>query len=161
MNRGVLDTSVIIKSIFKPPKSLSGEIYKRELETHNKCRNIIKKMEEEDMDVYIPRICVVETAAVTKRLVDKNFAVKISKGVLDSYEVVDEAFLFDSAWAIAAETGCPGFDSYFIALAKIKNAILFTDDKGMSFHAKRVGVDSVLIRETNSKEIENKLKINR
>jgi len=88
----------------------------------------------------------------------KNFAVKISKGVLDSYEVVDEAFLFDSAWAIAAETGCSGFDSYFIALAKIKNAMLFTDDKGMSFHAKKVEVDSVLIREINSKEIENKLK---
>ena len=158
MSRGVLDTSVIVKSIFKPPKSLSDEIYKRELETHDKCRDLIKKIEEGDMDIYVPKICVVETAAVMKRLADKNFAVKISKGVLDSYEVVDEVFLFDSAWTIAVETGCSGFDSYFIALAKIKNAILFTDDKGMSFHAKRVEVDSVLIRETNSKEIENKLK---
>ncbi len=31
MDRGVLDTSVIVKSIFKPPKTLSSEIYKREL----------------------------------------------------------------------------------------------------------------------------------
>jgi len=68
MSRGVLDTSVIVKSIFKPPKSLSDEIYKRELETHDKCRALIKKIEEGDMDVYVPKICVVETAAAAKRL---------------------------------------------------------------------------------------------
>ena len=78
--------------------------------------------------------------------------------VLDSYEVVDEAILFDSAWAIATDTGCSGFDSYFIALAKIKNAVLLTDDGKMHFHAEEVGVDSVLIREIDFKGIENKLK---
>ncbi len=72
MNRGILDTSVIVKSIFKPPKSLSSEIY-------------------------------------------------------------------------------------FIALAKRKDAVLFTDDGRMHFHAKEVGVDSVLIREIDLKGIENLL----
>lgn len=47
---------------------------------------------------------------------------------------------------------------YFIALAKIKYAILLTDDGGMHFHAKTVGVESVLIREIDLKGIENKLK---
>ncbi|MGB2843009.1 MAG: type II toxin-antitoxin system VapC family toxin [Halobacteriota archaeon] len=158
MDRGVLDTSVIVKSIFKPSKSLSRENYKRELETHEKCRAIIKKLEERDVDVYIPKICVVETAAVVKRLADRDFAIKISTGVLDSYEVVGEDILFDSAWAIAMDTGCSGFDSYFIALAKIKNAILLTDDGRMHFHAKEVGVDSFLIREIDLKGIENMLK---
>jgi len=73
MNRSVLDTSVIVKSIFKPPKSLSSK-------------------------------------------------------------------------------------NYFIALAKIKNAVLLTDDGKMHFHAEEVGVDSVLIREIDFKGIENKLK---
>ena len=88
------------------------------------------------MDVFIPRVCVIETGAVAKRLSNRDFAEKISKGVLDYYEVVDEAILFDSAWAIALtlNTGCPGFDSYFIAVTKIKNAVLFTDDEGMHFH---------------------------
>jgi len=63
MDSGVLDTTVIIKSIFKPPKSLSSERYKEELETHNKCRAVIKKLEERDVDVYIPKVCIVETAA--------------------------------------------------------------------------------------------------
>ena len=111
MDRGVLDTSVIVKSIFKPPKALSRENYKRESETHEKCRVVIEKLEEMEIGIYIPKVCVVETAAVVKRLADKNFAIKISKGVLDSYEIVDEAILFDPAWAIAMDTGCSGFDS--------------------------------------------------
>ena len=151
MDRSVLDTSVIIKSIFKPPKSLSSKIYKRELETHEKCRTIIRMLEESGVDVYVPRVCVVETAAVVRRLADKKFAMKISEGVLYSYEVLDETFLFDSAWRIAMNTGCSGFDSYFIALAGINNSVLFTDDKGMHFHATEVDVDSVLIRETDLK----------
>ena len=158
MDRGVLDTSVIVKSVFTPSKSLPSETHKRELETHEKCRVVIKKIDERNMDIYIPKVCVVETAAVVKRLADKDFAIKISTRVLDSYEVVDESILFDSAWAIAMDTGCSGFDSYFIALAKIKDAILFTDDGRMHFHAKEVGVVSILIREIDLKGIENKLK---
>ena len=50
MDRDVLDTSTIIKSIFNPPKSLSREIYKRELETHKKCRVLIKTEEKEIND---------------------------------------------------------------------------------------------------------------
>jgi predicted nucleic acid-binding protein len=150
--------SVIIKSIFKPPKSLSSVRYEEELETHEKCRAVIKKLEEMDIDVYIPKVCVVETAAVVKRLADKNFAIKISKGVLESYEVVDEAILFDSAWAIALNTGCSGFDSYFIGLAKLKDAVLLTDDGRMHFHAKGARIDSVLIRAIDFKEIELLLK---
>lgn len=46
-------------------------------------------------------------------------------------------------------------DSYFIALAKIKNAVLLTDDGEMHYRAKEADVDSVLIREINFKEIEN------
>ena len=114
-------------------------------------RAIIRALEESELNIYVPKVCVVETAAVVTRLADKKFALKISKGVLYSYEVLDEPFLFDSAWAVAMGTGCSGFDSYFIALARINGAVLLTDDKGMHFHAKKVGVDSILIRETNLK----------
>jgi len=159
MGRSVLDTSVIIKSIFKPPKTLASENYKEELETHKKCRAVIKELEERDVDVYIPKVCIVETAAVVKRLADRIFAVRISKSVFESYEVVDEAILFDSAWEIAMDTGCSGFDSYFIALAKLKNATLLTDDGKMHFYAEEVGVDSVLIRALDFKGIANKLNV--
>ncbi len=154
MDRCVLDTSVIVKSIFKPLKSLLDEVYKRELETHKKCRFIIKKIEDDDVDIYIPKVCVVETAAVVRRLANKNLAVTISKSVFNSYEVIDEAFLFDSAWTIARNTGCSGFDSYFIGLSRVKNAALLTDDGGLHHHAEETGVDSILIRDTELEDIE-------
>src|SRR3990172_12646588 len=151
MDRCVLDTSVIVKSIFEPMKSLSEEIFKRENETHKKCRYIIKNIEENDIDIYIPRVCVVETAAVVKNLGSKNLATKISRGVIDAYDIVDEAYLFDTAWKIALDTGCSGFDSYFIALARIKNAVLFTDDGGMNIHSGKSNVESILIRDADLK----------
>jgi len=107
------------------------------------------------VEVYIPKVCAVETAAVVRRLSDRSFAVKISTSVLESYEVVDEAILFDPAWGIALDTGCSGFDSYFIALAKLKKAALLTDDREMHFHAGEVGVDSVLIRALDFEGIAN------
>ncbi len=55
MDRGVLDTYAIIKSIFKPPKSRSRESYKRELETHKKCRVLIKRIDERDVDIFMQK----------------------------------------------------------------------------------------------------------
>jgi len=74
---------------------------------------------------------------------------------MESYEIADESVLFDTAWVVAEDTGCSGFDSYFIALAEIKNAVLFTDDSGMHHHAGDVGAQSVLVRETDVEQIEN------
>jgi predicted nucleic acid-binding protein len=113
-----------------------------------------QEIEDDDVEIYVPKVCVVETAAVIRRLANKTLSVKISKGILDSYEVIDEMLIFDSAWKIAVKTGCSGFDSYFIALAKIKNAVLLTDDGGSNYHAKETGVDSILIRNTEFADIE-------
>lgn len=154
MDRCVLDTSVIVKSIFKPLKSLLKEVYEREMETHTKCRFVIEKIEDNDIDIYIPKVCIVEIAAVVRRLANKNLAAKISKNVLNSYEIIDEDFIFDSAWTIARNTGCSGFDSYFIGLSKVKNAAMLTDDGGMHYHAVENGIDSILIRDTELEEIE-------
>jgi len=52
---------------------------------------------------------------------------------------------------------CSGFDSYFIALAHIKNALLITDHAGMHEHAEEYGVESVLIREIELDKIKKLL----
>ena len=72
--------------------------------------------------------------------------------------MTDELLLFDTAWMIAMDTGSSGFDSYFIALALIKNATLLTDGSGMDHHAGTMGTDSILIRETDAKTIETLFK---
>jgi predicted nucleic acid-binding protein len=157
MIRAVLDTSVIVKSIFKPLRSLSQEAYSREQETHEKCKALIKLIEERDVEVHVPKVCVVETAAVAKRLAGRTLAARASKGILKSYNVADEEAIFNVAWDAALDTGCSGFDSYFIALAKREDAILLTDDSGMHHHAEEVGIDSILIRNNDLKTLEQRL----
>ena len=157
MIRAVLDTSVLVKSIFKPLRSLSAESYSRELQTHEKCKALIKLIEERDVEVHVPKVCVVETAAVARRLAGRTLAARASKGILKSYNVADEEAIFNVAWDVALETGCSGFDSYFIALAKREDAILFTDDSGMHQHANEADVESILIRSNDLKTLERKL----
>ncbi len=157
MIRVVLDSSVLIKSIFKPLRSLSSDGYSRELETHEKCKVLIKFIEERDVEVHLPKVCIVETAAVAKRLAGRVLAERASKGIMKSYKIVEEEAIFDIAWDVALETGCSGFDSYFIALAKREDAILFTDDSGMHHHAEDVDVNSILVRCTDLKTLESML----
>ncbi len=155
MIKAVLDTSVLVKSVFKPLRSLSIEAYDRELKTHEKCAALVKLIEDRDIEVYVPKVCVVETAAVVKRLASRAMAAKVSRGVMRSYNMVDESAIFDAAWEVALSTGCSGFDSYFIALARIKDAALFTDDSGMHLHAEEACVNSILIRNTDLEEFES------
>lgn len=157
MIRVVLDSSVLIKSIFKPLRSLSSDAYSREMETHEKCKVLIKFIEERDVEVHVPRVCIVEIAAVAKRLAGRTLAAKASKGIMKSYNIAEEEAIFDIAWDVALETGCSGFDSYFIALAKREDAILFTDDSGMHHHAEDADVNSILVRCTNLKTLERML----
>ena len=142
----VLDTSVLVKGIFKPLRSLSAESYSRELETHEKCKALMKFLEERDIEVYVPKVCVVETAAVARRLASRTLAEKASNGIMKSYNIADEEAIFNTAWDLALETGCSGFDSYFIALARKEEAMLLTDDSGMHHHAEGSRVDSILIK---------------
>ena len=157
MIRIVLDTSVLIKGIFKPLHSLPKDVYSRELETHEKCKSLIKLIEENDVEVHVPKICIIETASVIKRLASRTLAARASNGIMKSYEIADEGFIFNIAWNVALDTGCSGFDSYFIALAKEKEALLFTDDSGMDHHAKEAGVNSILIRYTDLETLKQKL----
>ena len=68
MEEVVLDSSVIIKSILKPGRWLSEEVYRGELETHYKARTLVKTLKSSDIIVLIPYPVIVEVAAVISRL---------------------------------------------------------------------------------------------
>lgn len=115
-------------------------------------------IEINDVEVHVPRICIVETAAVIKRLAGRTLAARASEGIVKSYNIADEELIFNIAWNVALDTGCSGFDSYFIALTREKDALLFTDDSGMHYHAQEVGVNSILIRSTAMEALAKELK---
>lgn len=83
MSRAVLDSSILIKSIFKPLRFLPKEAYAREIETHDKCRRLLKMIDEKEVEAYVPRACIVETAAVVRRLSNRARARMVSKGIMN------------------------------------------------------------------------------
>lgn len=103
MNKAVLDTTVIVKGALTPYKSLPKEIYSRELETHQKCRLVLSSLDESSFEVFIPKVCVIETAAVLRRLANRDLAAKLSRGLMRAYELVGEPDIFNSAWRVALD----------------------------------------------------------
>lgn len=155
----VLDTTVIVKGLLKPYQKLPAEIYERELETHRKCKFILNRLEQETFEVYIPLVCVVEVAAVFKRLTGKEkLALGVSLKIKEIYFMVGEEKFFDEAWKNAAKTGSSGFDSYFLALAKIMDATLITDDENMAEKGSMTNIKTILVRKTSLKKLEEQLK---
>jgi predicted nucleic acid-binding protein len=151
----VLDSSVIVKAVLRPGHWLPSEIYKRELETHDKARALIKILRKRQVRVLIPYPVIVETAAVITRLADRKLAVKVIESLKSTknYVIAYEEEYRDKALQVALNTGSSGLDAYIIALAWSRDALLVTDDESMSKHAEKLGIDVVLLRKVSLKDL--------
>ena len=157
-NSVVLDTSVVAKSILEPPKNLPPNAYKREVETRRKIHVILEILESRGYTVYFPRAGIVEAASVLKRSgLDKQSIVKLVENIKETFIVADEDLIYSRALEIVMDRAPSGFDTYFIALATITNSILITDDKPMADHAKSLGIEVILVRESSLEYIREKL----
>jgi predicted nucleic acid-binding protein len=154
MTKCVLDSSVIIKGLLQPSPSIPSPILERELDTHKKCEYLLKLVEMLSVEVCIPKVCIVEVAAVTRRLTDMKMSQIIAERLFSSCTLTSEEELFTAAWALATTQGSSGFDTYFISLAFLHNIPLITDDMGMHTHAVKKGIKSFLVRETTVLDIE-------
>jgi predicted nucleic acid-binding protein len=154
MNKCVLDSSVIIKGFFPPKHSLPLEIYNREIVTHQKCIFLFKIIEEQAIEILLPKVSIVEVAAVSRRFTDVQTSQKITSRLYSTSTLVSEDELFHDSWKIAESQSCSGFDSYFIALAYQEKIPLFTDDEGMHYHALKKGVQSIFMRISRISDIE-------
>ena len=155
MGKVVLDTSVIVKAVLKPSRWLPKDIYEREVETHKKSRLLIRSVKQKRMKVFIPFVALVEIAGVLTRLASSSLAKEVieSLGTSENFHIVYEEEIRDYAIEIALEVGSSGFDTYFIAVAKMFNAMLITDDEPMALRAKHLGVDTILIRRISIEEL--------
>lgn len=145
----VLDSSVIIKAFIEPNPSLSPDVYAREISTHQKCIQVMQYIQESGIEICIPKICVLEVAAVISRFTDHQKSHLIAYRTFSTCTIFHEEHIFNEAWKIAEMQGCSGFDTYFIALAYSCKIPLFTDDSGMHYHAQKKKVHSCLIRESD------------
>ncbi len=159
MGRVVLDTSVIVKAVLKPGRWLPRDLYERELETHRKSRLLARLLREKGIEVLIPFAALVEVAGVLTRMVSKTLAEEVVESLkaTENYRVVYEEEIRDHVIRIALELGSSGFDTYFISIAKLYNAVLITDDEPMAMHAERLGVKTILLRRVSREELVAKI----
>ncbi|NJE30360.1 PIN domain-containing protein [Thermococcus sp. 18S1] len=152
----VLDTSVIAKALMKPRRSLPQNVLERELKTHEKARLVVKLCDSHD--VSIPLAGLVEVASVLRRNGHSKVIHTVIESLSVSYEIVQEELIFETALDVASQTGASGFDTYFIALALLKDALLITDDLKMFKHSTDIGIKSVLLRDTTIEDLQELLK---
>ena len=85
----VLDTTIIVKSVLKPPAHLPPDIYKREVETREKIHAILEILERQGYTVYFPRAGIIEVAAVLKRGgLSKQAIIKLINSIEDAFIIV-------------------------------------------------------------------------
>jgi len=103
----------------------------------------------------MPFAALVEVAGVLARLASRDLAMKVVESLRTSrrYRIVYEDEIRDYVIETALSTGSSGFDTYFIATAKLYDAALITDDEPMSIQAERVGVNTILVRKTSTEEL--------
>ena len=151
----VLDTSVIAKALLRPRRSLPKEVLERENKTHEKAKLVVHLCD--DHEVLLPKACLVEVASVLRRNGHRDVIPEVVESLSLSYTIVPEESLFETAVEVASETGAAGFDCYFMALAMIENALLITDDEKMALHSRKMGIETLLLRETEKEELQSML----
>lgn len=154
-NKCIIDSSVLIKALFKPKKTGYGYQYQKDIATHAISRFLIRLIDDRGISVLFPRCGLLEVAGVAVRLSDPLKAEEIYREMEAVYTIIPEEILFPTAIRLSLEYGNPGLDNYFIASAVIHKAWLFTDDNKMHGISKKIGLNSFLIRDLEQEYITN------
>lgn len=150
MSTITLDTTVLAKAIIPPRRRKQDSIYQEQLRLHAIAKSITSKVESKQDIMNIPSVAIIEIAAVAARLTGKEErGIQASNYIKEHGNIVYDVFIIEEAIRIAAQTKISGFDSLFIACAKLSDSILITDDKRMYDAAINIGINAKLLRSLN------------
>ena len=149
MDRFVFDTTFIVKGLVEPRRKKQDKVLEQQLKLHSKAKEYLEKVERNEIQMIIPSVALIETASVVSRLTNDanlskeavNFLWENSKEILFDYETLDISV------QTGIETKASGFDTLYIAVLKLTNAILLTDDSKLHNLAKDKSFESKLLRE--------------
>ena len=135
----VVDTSVWV-DLFIAKNSKRSNLAEKAFE-------FIEKME---IEIYAPKLFVVEFISTMKRLVGDM----IPTGIFEKINLLDEAVIFETAKDIAMKVHPRAADAYFIAAAKLTNSILIINDRIMAKNARKAGIEVYYLIEDFNKVLE-------
>lgn len=146
----VLDTSVLAKAIIPPRRKKQDSIFIEQNRLFTIAKSFLTEIENKREIMNIPSIAIIEIAAVAARLTGKDKrGIQASNYIRKHGNIIYDTSFLNEAVKIAAEIHVSGFDSVFIACAKLTNSTLITDDKTMYDAAVNLSINSKLLREIN------------
>lgn len=144
----VVDTSALLDAVIP----VKGKEHRNEL-----ARRAISSAESAGIPLAMPRLGVVETISLVKRLTGKDEAVALIEEYLSSRVLqVSEDWIFEDAKDVARKIHPRAADAYFISTSKKFDAILISSDRDMVSRARKMGVKAFYI--LNESELKDFMK---
>jgi len=109
---------------------------------HKIAVEFLNKLSDKGAIVYEPFVFEVELCAILVRYIEPKYVTGILKVILNHVAMIKEDELHSEAKATALKTGCRAIDAYYIATAKLVDAILVTNDSVMKSNADKAGVEA-------------------
>ena len=116
----------------------------------NLAEKVFEFIEKMEIEIYAPKLFVVEFISTMKRLVGDL----IPTGIFEKINLLDEAAIFETAKDIAMKVHPRAADAYFIAAAKLTNSILIINDRIMAKNARKAGIEVYYLIEDFNKVLE-------
>ena len=134
--RAVIDTSVVFHlfSSFYPERTQIAE-------------RIIEMIQSGQIEGFAPRIGRAEFVAVLSRYFEKNEVMEALSGYDEVIIWVPEELIMEDVIELAFKLKHHVSDLYFIATAKLLNAVLLTNDREMAGLAKSLGLKAFYLVE--------------
>jgi len=137
-----LDTSVLV-DLFLPVEE----------ERKVKAKGIIEIAEEREIEIYNPKIFIIEFMSILRRYLSKEM-VENSLQVTRNINLFDESEIFEIAREVSLEVHPRAIDAYFIATAKLTNSILISNDKTMVNNSRKTRVEGYYLIEEHDSAVE-------
>ena len=127
----VVDNSVFIDLLFEYNQERTG-----------KADTLFEILEGNEIPIFEPKVFRIELIGQLVRRMNREVALKVAEDFFSEINFVDDSELHDVAFSIAVETGSRAIDSFYISAAKMKEALLVSNDKLQLESAQHCGVEA-------------------
>ncbi len=103
--------------------------------------DLFSLVEEKKISIFQPDTFKIEIVGQLARRLKKDEAADLALEIFGSMNFIESSDLFDTAFSIAFKTGSRAIDSFYIAAAKLEEAMLVSNDKRQVESARKFGVD--------------------
>jgi predicted nucleic acid-binding protein len=118
-----------------------------------KAKGIIEIVEEREIEVYNPKIFIIEFLSILRRFLSKEM-VETALQISRSINLLDESEIFEIARGLSLEVHPRAIDAYFIATAKLSDSIIISNDKTMVNNSRETGIEAYYLIEEHDRIVE-------